>query len=148
MLTVVTNNENSRTISIPADEMKKLGINAGDEVEFSKENDEIILRPTSEAERKRKFEQAKNKIFEEWHDVFVELAKGAEDEITKPEASGKFILIKAENEKYKFKLTGIGNAILETSEFDSIEEARNAIDSLKKELSKIQDKIIDFPVID
>ena len=36
MLTVVRNNENSGTISIPADELEKLGINDGDEVEFSK----------------------------------------------------------------------------------------------------------------
>ncbi len=37
MLIVTANNENSRTILIPIEEMEKLGINDGDEVEISKE---------------------------------------------------------------------------------------------------------------
>ena len=149
MLTVVRNSENSKTILIPADEMEKLGIDDGVEVEMSKENDQIILRPSSETERKRKFEKAKNEIFEEWHDVFVELAKGADDETAKkPKTSGSFVLIENENGKYKFQLQGVSSVLLETDEFSSANEARQAIDSIKKQLSEIQGEIIDFPVID
>ena len=36
MLTVVSNKENSRIVSMPIEEMEKLGINDGDEIEFSK----------------------------------------------------------------------------------------------------------------
>jgi hypothetical protein len=42
-------------------------------------NDSNILGLTSKAERKRKFEAATNKVFERWHDVFVELAKSTDD---------------------------------------------------------------------
>lgn len=80
MLTVIASSENSNTISIPADEMKRLGFSDGEEVEIFRENGNVILRSATETERKRKFETAKNKIFEEWNDVFVALAKGADDE--------------------------------------------------------------------
>lgn len=86
MLTVIANNENSRTISIPADELEKLGISDGEEVEIFKEDGKVILRSAAEAERKRIFETAKDKIFEEWNDVFVALAKGADDESAETKA--------------------------------------------------------------
>lgn len=79
MLTLIANNENSRTISIPADEIEKLGFKDGDKVELSKENGTMVVRPAAEAERKRRFKQAKDEILEEWHDVMVALAKGADD---------------------------------------------------------------------
>lgn len=79
MLTVVANKENSRVISIPADEMEKLGFSDGDEVELSEENGAMVVRSAAEAERKRRFERAKDEILEEWHDVLVALAKGVDD---------------------------------------------------------------------
>jgi antitoxin component of MazEF toxin-antitoxin module/uncharacterized protein YegP (UPF0339 family) len=150
MLTVISNTENPNAVAIPADEMERLGIKNGDEVELSKENDEIIMRSTAEVERKRKFEDAKEKIFEEWHDVFVELAKGANDETVnsfESKTNGRFVLSKTRQNNYKFILTtSSGRVIFESRIFESQEEARQAIDFMKKEISEIKDKILDFPV--
>jgi AbrB family looped-hinge helix DNA binding protein len=77
MLTVVKNNENSRTISIPADEMEKLGINDGDEVELYKENGEIILK-AAKNERKERILRATREIIEERRSALIELGKGHE----------------------------------------------------------------------
>ena len=78
MLTVVANNENSKTISIPAEELEKLGINDGDEVEFSKnENDEIVLR-SKKSERTRKILEATREIIENRRSALIELGKGHE----------------------------------------------------------------------
>jgi antitoxin component of MazEF toxin-antitoxin module len=78
MLTVVTNREDSRTISIPADEMEKLGISDGDEIEFSKnENAEIILR-SKQSERRRKILEATREIIENRKSALIELGKGHE----------------------------------------------------------------------
>ena len=78
MLTVITNRENSRTISIPADEMQKLGINDGDEIEFSKnENEEIILR-SKQSERRKRILEATREIIEERKSALIELGKGHE----------------------------------------------------------------------
>ncbi len=78
MLTVIANNESSGTISIPVEELKKLGINEGDEVEFSKEaNGEIILRP-SQNDRRRKILKATREIIEERKSALIELGKGHE----------------------------------------------------------------------
>ncbi|MEO8073423.1 MAG: AbrB/MazE/SpoVT family DNA-binding domain-containing protein [Acidobacteriota bacterium] len=78
MLTVITNNENSGTILIPADEMKKLGINDGDEVEFTKEkNGEIVLRP-AQNERTKRVLKATREIIERRKSALIELGKGHE----------------------------------------------------------------------
>lgn len=78
MLTVVTNKENSRTVSIPIEEMEKLGINDGDEIEFSRnENEEIILR-SKQSERRRKILEATREIIEERKSALIELGKGHE----------------------------------------------------------------------
>ena len=78
MLTVVTSNESSRIISIPADEMERLGINDGDEVEFTKnENDEIILR-SKKSERTDKILKATREIIENRKSALIELGKGHE----------------------------------------------------------------------
>ncbi|HSK70082.1 MAG TPA: AbrB/MazE/SpoVT family DNA-binding domain-containing protein [Pyrinomonadaceae bacterium] len=78
MLTVIANSENSRTISIPADEMEKLGINDGDELEVTKnENNEIVLRP-AQSERRRKVLEATREIIEERKSALIELGKGHE----------------------------------------------------------------------
>ena len=56
MLTVVASNDNSGTISIPVNELEKLGLKDGDEVEISKnENDELILRSKQSRTSRRKF---------------------------------------------------------------------------------------------
>lgn len=78
MLTLIANRENSRTVSIPADEMEKLGFSDGDEIELSKnENDEIILR-SKQSERRRKILQATREIIEERKSALIELGKGYE----------------------------------------------------------------------
>lgn len=77
MLTVVTNKENSRVISIPADEMKKFGFKDGDEVEILKENDEIVLR-SKQGERRKKILQATREIIGERKSALLELGKGHE----------------------------------------------------------------------
>ncbi len=78
MLTVIANNENSRTISIPSKELEKLGINDGDEVEFSKEkNGEIVLRP-AQNERTKKILNATHEIIERRKSALIELGKGHE----------------------------------------------------------------------
>lgn len=79
MLVVVANNENPGTISLPADELKKLGIHDGEEMEISKnENGEIILRQ-KKSERKEKILQATRKIIEERKSALIELGKGHEE---------------------------------------------------------------------
>ena len=78
MLTVVANTENSKTIAIPPDEMEKLGINSGDEIEFSKnETGEIVLRP-KQNERSRKILDKTREIIERRKSALLELGKGHE----------------------------------------------------------------------
>ena len=78
MLTVVANRENSRIISIPVSELEKFGISDGDEVEFSKnENDEIVLR-SKQSERRKKILEATREIIEERKSALIELGKGHE----------------------------------------------------------------------
>ena len=77
MLTLVANNGDSRTISIPADEIEKLGFKDGDEVEILKENDEIVLR-SKQSERRKKILQATREIIEERKSALIELGKGLE----------------------------------------------------------------------
>lgn len=73
MLTVVASNENSGTISIPADEMEKLGIS--DEVEVSKtENGEIILR-SAKNERTKRILDATDEIIKRRKSALIELGK-------------------------------------------------------------------------
>lgn len=149
MLTVVENTNNSQVIAIPPEEMEKLGLAEGDEVEFSKnENNEIILRNAAEAERKRRFEQAKNKVFEEWDDVFIALARGADDASQDAQPSaGKFVLSKSNDKKYKFVLINSeGRIIFESSLFESQEVALKAINDIKTGLSEIKGEILNFPV--
>jgi AbrB family looped-hinge helix DNA binding protein len=76
MLTVVANNENSGTISLPPDEMEKLGISDGDELEvLKKETGEIVLRP-ARSERKRRILEATREIIKERKSALIELGKG------------------------------------------------------------------------
>ena len=78
MLTVIANTENSKTIAIPADDMERLGIKSGDEVEISKnESDEIVLRP-KQSERAKKILNVTREIIERRKSALIELGKGHE----------------------------------------------------------------------
>lgn len=78
MLTVIANTENSKTISMPADDMERLGIKNGDEVEISKnESDEIVLRP-KQSERTKKILNVTREIIERRKSALIELGKGYE----------------------------------------------------------------------
>ena len=150
MLTVVADKQNSKIISIPAEQLEKLGFKEGDEVEFALENNEIILRSTGEIERKKKFEDAKNKIFDEWHDVFVELAKGADDENTvKSEPSRTFVIYQNEDKKYEFVLReSDGKIIFKSAAYPNVKAVRSAYDSLKKLIYSEYEKNLDYSVED
>ncbi|HEY0049707.1 MAG TPA: hypothetical protein VGB68_10500, partial [Pyrinomonadaceae bacterium] len=63
MKTKIIANNDQAVIVLPRESMQILGVEVGDEVEFSKEADAVVLRSSSEAERKRKFEKAKREIF-------------------------------------------------------------------------------------
>jgi antitoxin component of MazEF toxin-antitoxin module len=75
--------ENSIAVIFPAEELEKLGISAGDEVEVTKTGNALILRSIDEAERREKIQAATDKVFDRWDKVFTELAKGASDETEK-----------------------------------------------------------------
>lgn len=151
MKTKIIANDNQAMIVLPKESLQILGVEVGDEVEFSKEADAVVLRSSSEAERKRRFEKAKREVFEEWNDVFVELAKGADDKTvddSETQAYGKFVLVESKNGKYNFSLVANhGRRIFISSSFDSREEVEEAINSFKKEVSEIKDKISDYPII-
>ncbi len=76
MTTIITASENSATIIVPIDELEKLGLEVGDEVEFSKnENNEIVLRP-KQNERTKKILEATREIIENRRSALIELGKG------------------------------------------------------------------------
>lgn len=78
MLTIVADNQKTGIISLPAEELEKLGFADGEEVEISKnENDEIILR-SKQTERRKKILQATREIIEERRSALIELGKGHE----------------------------------------------------------------------
>ncbi len=78
MTTIITASENSANIIIPIDELEKLGFEVGDEVEFSKnENDEIVLRP-KQNERTKKILEATHEIIENRRSALIELGTGHE----------------------------------------------------------------------
>ena len=78
MLTVTANNQSQGTISFPADELEKLGLKDGEEVEVSRnENNEIVLR-SKQSERTRKILEATREIIEDRKSALIELGKGHE----------------------------------------------------------------------
>lgn len=77
MLTVTANTENSNTISLPPEELEKLGISVGDEIELTKENGEIVLRPKKD-ERQQKILDKTREIIERRRSALIELGKGHE----------------------------------------------------------------------
>jgi antitoxin component of MazEF toxin-antitoxin module len=79
MLTVVANSENSNTIILPPEEMEKLGIANGDEVELLENNGEIVLRPAGKKnERTQKILDKTREIIERRRSALIELGKGHE----------------------------------------------------------------------
>ncbi|MGI9054796.1 MAG: AbrB/MazE/SpoVT family DNA-binding domain-containing protein [Pyrinomonadaceae bacterium] len=74
-----TGTENSVAVMIPIEILKNFGISAGDEIEVTETENALILRSVKEAERSREIADATDKVFERWNNVFVELAKGADE---------------------------------------------------------------------
>lgn len=70
--------ENSIAVIFPAEELEKLGISAGDEIEITKTENALILRSVENAKKNRQIQAATEKVFSRWDKVFVELAKGTE----------------------------------------------------------------------
>lgn len=77
MLTVIANTENSNTIALPSEELEKLGISVGDEVELLKSDNEIVLRPKRN-ERTQKILEKTKEIIERRKSALLELGKGHE----------------------------------------------------------------------
>lgn len=71
--------ENSVAILIPADVLENFGISVGDEIDVTETENALILRSLKEAERSREIAEATEKVFDRWNNVFVELAKGADE---------------------------------------------------------------------
>ena len=63
---------------IPADELKKLGFNDGDEVEFSKNEANEVALKFKEDSRKQKITEKTRDIIERRRSALVELGKGHE----------------------------------------------------------------------
>lgn len=77
MTIVVEANENSAIISVPFDELETLGIEIGDEIELSKRDNEIILRP-KQSERTKQILAKTREIIERRRLALIELGKGHE----------------------------------------------------------------------
>ncbi len=71
--------DNSVAVLIPAEVLENFGISAGDEIEITETENALILRSTKEAEKSREIAEATEKVFERWNNVFVELARGADE---------------------------------------------------------------------
>lgn len=71
--------ENSVAVLIPASVLKNFGISAGDDIDVTETENALILRSVNEAERSREIADATEKVFDRWNNVFVELAKGADE---------------------------------------------------------------------
>jgi antitoxin component of MazEF toxin-antitoxin module len=79
MLTVIANTENSKTIILPPEEMEKLGITEGEEVELIKDNGEIVLRTANKNQRTKRILEKTEEIIARRRSALLELAKGAEE---------------------------------------------------------------------
>ena len=78
MSIVVTANGNSAVFTVPLEELEKLGLSVGDEIEVSKnENNEIVLHQ-KQSKRTEMILDATRKIIEERKSALIELGKGPE----------------------------------------------------------------------
>ena len=71
--------ENSVAVLIPKEVLENFGISAGDEIDVTETDNALILRSAKEAEKSREIADATEKVFDRWNNVFVELAKGADE---------------------------------------------------------------------
>ncbi len=78
MLTLVANNENLNTISIPRAELEKLGVDEGVKVEISKNDDDEIVLHFVKNDRKKAILNATRDIIERRKSALIELGKGHE----------------------------------------------------------------------
>lgn len=77
MTTIIQVGENSAIFKVSLDELKTLGFEVGDEIEISKQNNEIILRPKRN-ERTEKVLSKTREIIERRKSALIELGKGHE----------------------------------------------------------------------
>jgi antitoxin component of MazEF toxin-antitoxin module len=71
--------ENSVAVLIPVSVMENFGISAGDEIDVTETDNALILRSVKEADKSREIAEATEKVLDRWNNVFVELAKGADE---------------------------------------------------------------------
>ncbi len=71
--------ENSVAVLIPKEVLENFGISAGDEIDLTETDNALILCSTQESAKSREIADATEKIFDRWDNIFVELAKGADD---------------------------------------------------------------------
>lgn len=75
----INGNEKEVAVMIPTEVLENFGISAGDEIDLTQTETAMILRSVKEAERTREIADATEKVFDRWNNVFVELAKGADE---------------------------------------------------------------------
>ena len=75
----INGEENSVAVLFPKEVLANYGISAGDEIDLSEADGAMILRALDEAKRKRKIADATEEVFDQWNNVFVELAKGTNE---------------------------------------------------------------------
>jgi len=64
-------------VQISAELLESAGIHLGDSVELKVEGDQLILRSVDAAERARRFQEVKEKVFSKHARLFEALAEGA-----------------------------------------------------------------------
>lgn len=64
-------------IPLPEDVWRRLKLKDGESVEITTNENEAVLRRSTEDDNEREFREIGKKVFEDYHDVFVALAEGA-----------------------------------------------------------------------
>ena len=96
-MTTIKVSDDAATISFPVEILEKFGLEIGEQIELVRENDQIVIRKSAEIERRKKLEEAEAHVFEEWNDVFVALAKSADEKSShsdNDERGDRFVLSK------------------------------------------------------
>lgn len=71
----------SAAVVLPAAVLEALGLRVGDVVEATVNEGQLILRPTEDAERRRKFEEIMEALFEQRNDAYRRLTYGCIQEL-------------------------------------------------------------------
>lgn len=79
MTTIIEASENSAIINIPFEHLEKIGLEIGDAVEITADDDALVVRSVEDSERRQKIAAATEKVFSRWNNVMVELAKGTDE---------------------------------------------------------------------